>query len=133
MSALDDDDVITDFTEANATTILSNVKVKLAGQTGNNGTQKIEIMVPLKYLIIAATNVAKQGTTFSITNTKLYVILSIKDKSKLLEQSKSDFEKTINWNKYQLKVLTERPNQYLDFLVDPSFQGVRLFVLSFEN
>ena len=64
MSALDDDDVINDFTEANATTILSNVKVKLAGQTGNNGTQKIEIMVPLKYLIIAATNVAKQGTTF---------------------------------------------------------------------
>ena len=64
VSALDDDDVITDFTEANATTILSNVKVKLAGQTGNNGTQKIEIMVPLKYLIIAATNVAKQGTTF---------------------------------------------------------------------
>ena len=129
MSALDDDNVITDFTEANATTILSNVKVKLAGQTGNNGTQKIEIMVPLKYLIIAATNVAKQGTTFSITNTKLYVILSIKDKSKLLEQSKSDFQITINWNKYQVKVLTERPNQYLDFLVDPSFQGVRLFVL----
>ena len=79
--------------------------------------------------VIAATNVAKQGTTFSITNTKFYVTLLIKDKSKLLEQSKSDFQITINWNKYQVKVLTERPNQYLDFLVDPSFQGVRLFVL----
>ena len=29
---------------------------------------------------------------------------------------------------------TERINQYLDFLTDPSFQGVnRIFVLSFEN
>ena len=41
---------------------------------------------------------------------------------------------TINWNKYQPKVSTERQNQYLDFLIDPSFQGVnRLFVLLFEN
>ena len=29
---------------------------------------------------------------------------------------------------------TERQNQYLDYLIDPSFQGVnRLFVLPFEN
>ena len=41
---------------------------------------------------------------------------------------------TINWNKYQQKVSTERRNQYLDFLIDPSFQGVnRHFVLLFEN
>ena len=32
------------------------------------------------------------------------------------------------------KVSTEGLNQYLDFLIDPSFQGVnRLFVLLFEN
>ena len=32
------------------------------------------------------------------------------------------------------KISTERQNQYLDFLIHPSFQGVtRLFVLSFEN
>ena len=44
------------------------------------------------------------------------------------------FETTANWNKYQLKVSTGRPNQNLDFLIDPSFQGVnRLFVLSFES
>ena len=37
-------------------------------------------------------------------------------------------------NKYQPKVSPERPNQYLNFLIDPSFQGVnRLFVLLFEN
>ena len=34
----------------------------------------------------------------------------------------------------QAKVSTEGLNQYLDFLIDPSFQGVnRLFVLLFEN
>ena len=43
-------------------------------------------------------------------------------------------KRTINWNKYQLKVSTQIRNQHLDFLIDPSFQGVtRLFVLLFEN
>ena len=60
--------------------------------------------------------------------------LSTEDNEKLLEQLKSGFKRTINWNKYQSKVSTERQNQYLDFLIDPAFQGVnRLFVLSFEN
>ena len=37
-------------------------------------------------------------------------------------------------NKYQPKVSAEKQNQYLDFLIDPSVQGVnRIFVLSFEN
>ena len=31
-------------------------------------------------------------------------------------------------------MLTERQNQYLDYLIDPSFQGItRLFVLVFQN
>ena len=43
-------------------------------------------------------------------------------------------KRTINWNKYQLKVSTQIWNQHLHFLIDPSFQGVtRLFVLLFEN
>ena len=47
---------------------------------------------------------------------------------------KSGFERIINWNKYQLKVTMQRQNQYLDYLIDPNFQGVnRLFLLSFEN
>ena len=63
-----------------------------------------------------------------------FITLSIQDNAKLLEQLKSGFKRTVNWNKYQPKVSTERPNQYLDFLTDPSFQGVnRLFVLSFED
>ena len=76
-------------------------------------------------------DIADQVTTFSITDTKLYVpvvTLSTQDNAKLLEQLKSGFKRTINWNKYQTKVSTERQNQYLDLLTDPSFQGVnRLF------
>ena len=82
--------------------------------------------------VIVATNVADEVTTFSITDTKLYVpvvALSTQDSAKLLEQLKSGFKRTVNWHKYQIKVSTERQNQYLNFLIDPSFQGVnRLFV-----
>ena len=134
------------------------LKKQRAGKTGNNGTKNVEILVLLKYLsnwrtlinceinldlnwsencIIVATNVAAQSTTFSITDTKLYVpvaTLSTQDNAKLLEQLKSGFKRKINWNKHQPKVSAERINQYLDLLIGPSFHGVnRLFVLPFEN
>ena len=91
-----------------------------------------------KNCIIVVTDVANQVITFSITDTKLYVpvvTVSTQDNAKLLEQFfKNGFKRTINWNKYQSKKLRERQNQYLDYLVDPSFPGInRLFVLSFEN
>ena len=37
---------------------------------------------------------------------------------------KSGFKRTINWNKCQSKLSTERPNQYFHYLIDPSFQGL---------
>ena len=138
-----------------------NLKEKLTDQTDNNDTKIVEIMLLLKYLNnfwrtlemplinweitldlnwhenIAANNVAAQATTFPMTDTKIYVpvvTLLTQDYVKLLEQLKSGFKKTINWNKYQPQVSPERQNQYLDFLVDQSFQGVnRFFVLLFEN
>ena len=74
---------------------------------------------------------------FEITETKLYVpvlTLSTQDNAKLLQQLKSSFKRTINWNKYQSSIKTYEKNRYLNNLVDPSFQGVnKLFVLSFEN
>ena len=46
----------------------------------------------------------------------------------------SGFKRIINWNKYQSQLTRQAPNPYLDYLINPSFQGVnRLFVLSFEN
>ena len=80
---------------------------------------------------------ATRATKFKITDTRLYVPVvtsSTQDNAKLLQQLKLGVKTTINWNIYQAKVSTERQNQYLDFLIDPSFQGAnRLFVLSFEN
>ena len=76
-------------------------------------------------------------TKFKITETKLYVpvvTLSTQDNAKLLQQLKSGFKRTINWNKYESSVKTFAQNRYLNYLINPSFQGVnRLFVLSFEN
>ena len=78
-----------------------------------------------------------KAATFAITDTKLYipiVVLSTKDNIKSLQQFKSGFKRTINWNKFQSKVRLQVQNPYLDLLIDPSFQGVNiLFVLSFGN
>ena len=74
---------------------------------------------------------------FEITETKLYVpvvTFSTKDNEKLLQQLKSGFKKTIIWNKYESSIKTFAQIRYLNYLINPSFQGVkRLFVLSFEN
>ena len=56
---------------------------------------------------------------FAIRDTKPYVPVVT-----LSTQDKIWFKRTIKWNKYQSKVSTEKQNQYLDFLIDPSFQGV---------
>ena len=136
-------------------------KIQITGKTPVDGnTKNIEIAVVLTNLSIFwrtlemplinwETNLiltwsedcvissATGETKFKIIDTKLYVsvvTLSAQDNAKLLQQLKSDFKRTINSNKYQTKVSTERQNQYINFLIDPSFQAVnRLFALSFEN
>ena len=73
---------------------------------------------------------------FGVANTKLYVTvvtLSTDDDRELLQQLKSGFKRTINWNKYQLNTTTQASNRHLYYLIDLSFQGVnRLFVLTFD-
>ena len=75
-----------------------NFKVKIKGQTGDDGTKNVEIMVPLKYLsnfwrtlemplincevnliltwsstcVIVSTNNANQNATFAITNNFMF-------------------------------------------------------------
>ena len=74
---------------------------------------------------------------FTRTETNLYVpvvTLSTQDNAKLLPQLKSDFERTITWNKYQAKPELLAQNTNLNHLPEPSFQRInRLFVLAFEN
>ena len=75
--------------------------------------------------------------TFAITDTKLYVpvvTLSTTKNAKLLQQLKLGFKRVINWNKYLSKPELLRRNPNLNYLIEPSFQGVnKLFILAFEN
>ena len=74
---------------------------------------------------------------FEITDCKLYVpvvTLSAENDSKLLEQLKSGFRRSIKWNKYMSQMSNRNKNNNLNYLIDPTFSNVnRLFVLSFEN
>ena len=122
--AADNNGAVTDFTEANVNDLF-NLKVKLAGQAGNDGTKNVETMVLFKYLsnfwrtlempltnceiildlswsgncVIVATNIVNKVATFSVTDTNLYapvVTLSIKNNAELFEQLKSGLKRTIN-------------------------------------
>ena len=150
------------FAEDNLTDSF-NFKAKITGQTGDDGTKNVEIMVPLKYLsnfwrtlemplincdvnliltwsstyVLAAVGDANQAGTFAITDTKLdipVVTLSTQENTKFLQQLKSGFKRVINWNKYLSKPELLARNPNLNHLIEPSFQRVnRLFVLAFEN
>ena len=120
-----------------------------AGITGkipdNDNLDDVKIAVPLKYLstlcrtlemslINCEINLILTWSENCVISYVSIVTLSSKDNTKLLQQLKSGFRRTINWNKYQSKISTERLNQYLDYLTDPGFQEVnRFFVLSFES
>ena len=101
-------------------------------------------------LIIKATREANYGTNpvvyeidnpenakFQITDTKLYVpvvTLSEENDTKLLEQLKLGFKRTIKWNKYRSQMTLQPKNKNLNYLIDPTFTNVnRLFVLSFPG
>ena len=74
---------------------------------------------------------------FEITEKKLYVsavTLSTKDNSKLLQQIKSGFKRTVNGNKHLSKPELLGKNVNLNHLIELGFQGIyRLFVSAFEN
>ena len=53
---------------------------------------------------------------------------------KLLPQLKSGFKSKISWNEYLAQPELLATNKSLNYLIDPSVQGVnRLFVLAFEH
>ena len=81
--------------------------------------------------------VAPSGATFKITDTKLYVpvvTLSKENDTKLLQQLKTGFKRTIKWNKYRSRMTIQPQNNNLNYLIDPAFTNVnRLFVLPFQR
>ena len=136
-------------------------KIEITGKTPAAGnTKDVEIIVSLAYLSnfwrtlemqiincevnliltwspICVISSATREIKSKIIEAKLYVpvvTLSTQDNAKLLQQLKSGFKRTINWNKYESSIKTFAQNRYLNYLINPSFQGVnRLFVLFFEN
>ena len=60
--------------------------------------------------------------------------MSGENENKLLEQLKTGFPVTIEWNKYICQISNQTANNNLNYLIDPTFNNVhRLFVLVFEN
>ena len=135
-----------------------NSKIKITRKTPAAGnTKDVETIVPLKYLrnfwrtlemplINCEVNLiltwsptcvissATGETKFKITETKLYVpvvTLSTQDNATLLQQLKSGFKRTINWNKYQSDPKKYAQSRYLNHLIHPSFQGVNSFFCIF--
>ena len=123
-------------------------EIKKTGKTpANDNTKDVEIILLLKHfsnfwrnleipLINCEVNLILTwssacvitGSTgaerFAITDAKFHVpvvTLSTQDNSKLLQQLKSGFKRTINWNKYQSDTIIYAQNRYLNHLVDPSF------------
>ena len=62
------------------------------------------------------------------------VTLSKENDTKLLEQLKTGFKRTIKWNKYRSQMTVQPQNNNLNYLIDPAFTNVnRLFVLLFQR
>ena len=77
--------------------------------------------------VIISTDILNQIPTFTITETT-------QDIAKLLPQLKNGSKRTINWNKYLIKLELLAQNANLNNLIEPSFQGLnRLFILAFED
>ena len=87
--------------------------------------------------VIIYADVNNQVPTFTITEINLYVpklLYQLKINEKLSPQLKSDFKRKISWDKYLAKPELLAQNANLNYLIEPSFQGVnRLFALAFEH
>ena len=113
---------IADFPADNNNSALLKFKTKIAGRTGNDGTENVKMRVPLKHLgkfwrtlemslisceinlvltwpnrcFIIDKPIVGQEQIFTITDTKLcdpFVTLATQDNVKLLEQLKPDLKK----------------------------------------
>ena len=79
------------------------------------------------------------AAVFIINDTKMYVpivTLSKEDNKDFIDQKNNGFERSVYWNEYKTKELTENAdaNVFKYINLDPSFQGVnRLFVMAYNR
>ena len=65
--------------------------------------------------------VAPSSAKFKITDTKVYVpvvTLSKENDTKLLEQLKTGFKRTIKWSKYRSQMIIQPQDSNLNYLID---------------
>ena len=141
--------------------LLVNV-TEVAGDAARVRRLNVKIVVPLKYLsnffrslemplinckiklnltrkkeCVLSTGAGE--AVFIINDTKLYVpavTLSKKDNKDFIEQQNKGFQRSIYWNEYKTKEITEDTdaNVFKYINLDPSFQGVnRLFVMAYNR
>ena len=154
---------IADLTVNNSSSF--KYKVNLLGNpvvAGNVARRNVKVVVPLKYLsnffrslempLInckiklnltwkkeCALSTDTGNAIFIINDTKLYVpvvTLSKEDNKDFIEQQNKGFQRSIYWNEYKTKELTENAddNVFKYINLDPSFQGVnRLFVMAYNS
>ena len=140
-------------------------KVNLLGNpvvANNVATLNVKVAVPLKYLsnffrslempLInckiklnltwkkeCVLSINDGNAVFIINDTKLYVpvvTLSKEDNKDFIEQQNKGFKRSIYWNEYKTKQLTEDadPNVFKYISLGPSFQGVnRLFFMAYNR
>ena len=140
-------------------------KVELLGNPvldGNIAKRSVKVVVPLKILSnffrslemllinckiklnLTWKNVCVLSTdagdaVFIINDTKMYVpvfTLSIEDDKDFIEQQNKGFQRSIYWNEYKTKEISENAdaNVFKYINLDPSFQGVnRLFVMAYNR
>ena len=115
-------------------------QVLKAMNVNKNGTQEVELAIPLKYLgkFWRALNIPLINCEVSLElkwDKNCVITTSSKDDEiKLLTNLKSGFKREIIWNKYRSQMTTEAINNNLNILIDPTFTNInRLFVLAYQN
>ena len=97
-------------------TDLFNFKEKMKDQRDENGTKYVEIIVPLKRISnfwrTLEMAVINYKINFFLTSSANYVIVSTT---------------VINRSKRKSKATIHAQNQYLDYLINSSFQGVNSY------
>ena len=160
-----EDDAIADLTADNSDSFKYKIKLLgNVTEVAGNGVRRlnVKIVVPLKYLsdffrslemplinckiklnlkwkkeCVLSTGVGE--AVFIINGTKMYVpvvTLSKEHNKDFIEQQNKGFQRSISWNEYKTKELTEEADakvfKYIN--LDPSFQGVnRLFVMAYNR
>ena len=153
---------IADLTVNNSSSF--KFKVHLLGNpivAGNVARRNVKVVVPLKYLgnffrslemplmncKIKLNSTWKKecvlstddgNAVFIINDTKLYVpvVTLSKEDQDFTEQQNKGFQRSIYWNEYKTKELTENAdaNVFKYINLDPSLQGVnRLFVMAYNS